>query len=84
MSPRQRVRFEDLDVGRRVKVWLAVHGIKQSELAESLGVSRQYLSGVINGGRKASSRIAQELSSRIAASPEEWEDYYEEQGEEAS
>lgn len=45
----------------KIRVWLVKNNHTVSSLAKALGYSRGYLDGVINGGRKLTSRVASKI-----------------------
>ena len=65
MNELDRKQLERLVALRRLRAALVEHGIRQSEIADALGVTRQTVSAVL-GGRSTSSRVMTYIKDRLA------------------
>ncbi len=70
-SEKRQNPIDYVALGRRVKKLRKEQGIKQTELADALGISYQYMSMIETGKRQLSLSLLVDLANRLGATTDE-------------
>ena len=71
LSEKRQNPIDYVALGRRVKKLRKEQGIKQTELADALGISYQYMSMIETGKRQLSLSLLVDLANRLGATTDE-------------
>lgn len=66
---------EELNIGKKIRLLRKKKGFKQNELAEKVGISRPYLSGIEGDKRNPTYTIVREIANELGVGIEELEGF---------
>lgn len=69
------LRFSDLSVSKRIKIWLIINDLSQIDLAKRLGVSRVHLWKVLKGYRPATDEFREWFWVHVGIPPQDWDEH---------
>lgn len=64
---------EELNIGKKIRLLREKKGLKQDELADKVGISRPYLSGIEGDKRNPTYTIVREIANELDVGIEELE-----------